>query len=208
MSIRAKLRHLTEHATRQPSTPESPRPSTGEGDATLNLARYKYLLRVASPEVVEQLHREAFAALDLEQRERVFLRLRHDLAENQQPASSQPVDLARAAVAAHQTDHGYLVRMLRRPGQGVTEGHAMGATGALTDIALFSGSVVGPVTATIAAASSASEVLARFEVSPEAAQVDPALFADPRTGTPSRHRQAALGGHDMGDGLNGGFRKP
>jgi hypothetical protein len=111
-------------------------------------------------------------------------------------------------VAAHQGDHGYLVRMLRRPSQGVIEGHSVPATGARGDVPLFAGSVIGPFTAAIAAAPSAAEVLARFEYSPEAAQVDPVLFARPQNGVPSRHRQAALGGYDMGDGLNGGFRRP
>jgi hypothetical protein len=208
MGIRDRLRDLTKRATQHRSKPESvQRHGTGTEQA-LNLARYRYLLRVASPTLLEQLHHEAFAALDAEQRERLFLRLRHDLIDDQRPASSQPGDLALAAGAAQQGDHGYLVRMLRRPQQGVTEGHSMPETGSHPDVSLFTGSVLGPVTATIAAAASASEVLAHFDTSPEAAQVDPALFAGPQIGAPSRHRQAALGGHDMGDGLNGGFRRP
>src|SRR4051812_41645344 len=200
MSIRDKLGHLAELATRHTSESGSRQRHGVATDHAMNVAQYRYLLRVASPKLLEQLHQKAFAALDPEQREHLFLRLRHDLAEDRWPASSQPGDLALAAVAAHQSDHGYLLRMLRRPRQGVTDG-AIPATGSSSDVSLFAGSALGPVTATNAAEASASELLAHFKSSPEAAQVDPSLFTGPQTGIPSRHRQAALGGHDMGDGL-------
>lgn len=149
------------------------------GEEAWELARYKYLLRVASPDAVEQLHREAFAVLALEQRERLFLRLRHDLSEGQRPASSEPAELARAAVAAHEGDHGYLIRLLRRPGQGVSEGHTVPEQQAGSGGLLFAGSVLGPVAATAVRSDAASDLLVGFDNSPEAAQVEASVFVRP-----------------------------
>ncbi len=115
MSIRDRLARMTRKAATEESSRKSVNPPDASNDEAWELARYKFLLRVAQPEVVEQVHREAFAALMLEERERLFQRLRHDVSEPQRPESSDPAELARAAVAAHQGDHGYLVRLLRRP---------------------------------------------------------------------------------------------
>ncbi|WP_236720062.1 hypothetical protein [Rathayibacter sp. VKM Ac-2630] len=61
------------------------------------IARYDYLLRTADPEQLEQVHRDAFAKLTPEQRSQVEARLRDELPANEQPRSSAPDDLARAA---------------------------------------------------------------------------------------------------------------
>jgi hypothetical protein len=131
------------------------------------------------PELLEQVHGEAFAELPLELRERLFLRLRHDLSEGQGPASVDPTDLARAAVAAQGDDHGYLVRMLRRPGQGVTEGHFVSDGSDRSGGLLFAGSVLGRVAAMVVRSDAAAEALVAFNNSPEAAQVDASVFVRP-----------------------------
>ncbi|WP_374969250.1 hypothetical protein [Terrabacter sp. BE26] len=151
-------------------------------------ARYKYLLRVASRERLEQAHQEAFTALPPEQRERLFLRLCHDLPEEDRPISSSAAELAHAAVVAQETDRGYLVRMLRRPDHGVTEGHGARDPSPASGDSLFAGSVLAPVAATATQSTAMSNLLPGFETSPEAAQVDPSVFArPPGSSDPPRH---------------------
>ncbi len=170
----------------------------------MQLARYTYLLRVATPDLLQQVHREAFADLTGEQRERVFLRLCHDLPEGQRPTSTEPAELARAAVAAHDGDHGYLVRMLRRPGQGVTEGHFVPAGGDRPGGLLFAGSVLGPVAAAAGAAEAATESLTGFPNSPEAAQANASVFVRPAGATGRAAWEAGAGGGVAGAGPVGG----
>jgi hypothetical protein len=170
-------------------------PSDASSEEALALARYKYLLRVAQPEVLEQIHRESFATLLPGQRERLFLRLRHDLCDGQRPASSEPPELAHAAVAAHEEDPGYLVRLLRRPGQGISEGHTVPAQskGAPEDL-LFAGSVLGAVAATAAGSATASDSLAGFSNSPEAAQMEASVFVRPPGSVGHSAWEAGAGG--------------
>ena len=198
MTIRDRLARMTGKATPEGGSPKSADPPDASGDEAWELARYKFLLRVAQPEVVEQVHREAFAALVLEQRDRLFLRLRHDLSEAQRPESSDPAELARAAVAAHQGDHGYLVRLLRRPGQGVSEGHTVPVQSDGTGGLLFAGSLLGPVAATAVRSANASDSLVGFSNSPEAAQLEASVFVR-SPGAPGHSAWEAGAGGVAGD---------
>lgn len=155
-----------------------------EAEQARDLARYKYLLRVASGERLEQAHAEAFSALLPEQRERLFRRLRRDLPEEDRPISNSPAELAHAAVVAQEADRGYLVRMLRRPGHGVSEGHGTLRPSAVSGDSLFAESVLAPVAATATHSSVVSAALAGFDHSPEAAQIDPSVFAGPPDTSP------------------------
>lgn len=157
--------------------------AVSDGQA-MDVARYSYLLRVASSDALRQAHREAFATLSPEQSEALFLRLDHDLPDGLRPPTADPADLAQAAFSAELLDHGHLVRILRRPGQGVTEGHAV-ATGAPEGGAtLYAHSLLGSVAAAVAVSPAVTEWLAGFVNSPEAAQVDPSHFArSPGEGT-------------------------
>ncbi len=207
MGIRDRLARLTERSSSEASSVDSTRRQDVSAQEALQLARYKYLLRVASSDVLEQVHHQAFAALTEEQRERVFLRLRHDLPDGRRPASSEPAELARAAVTAHDDDHGYLVRMLRRPGHGVTEGHSVPHAADRPGALLFAGSVLGPVAATTTASDAASESLVGFANSPEAAQVNAAVFVRPAGATGHAAWEAGAGGPPgaaIGDGGGAG----
>lgn len=202
MGIRSRFgRAAKDGAARDDSAGHERRASEQEA---LDVARCKYVLRVASAPLLEQIHREAFAALPVERLGPVYRRMCHDLPEGDRPTSVAPAELARAAVAAQQKDHGYMLRALRRPGQGVSEGHALPGTGSRSNVPLFAGSVLGPFAAAVAAAPSTSEVLAGFEYSPEAAQVDPSLFARGPNVSRDRWGQVATGGYDMGGGFDAG----
>jgi hypothetical protein len=146
-----------------------------DGEA-MDVARYTFLLRVASSDALRQAHREAFTMLSSEQSEALFLRLAHDLPDRLRPPTAEPADLAQAAFSAELLDHGQLVRILRRPRQGVTEGHAAGSSDAQGPTLLYAHSLLAPVAAAVAVSPAVTEWLAGFSNSPEAAQVDPSHF--------------------------------
>lgn len=97
-----------------------PRAAAGRGPLTAAdrdaIARYDYLLRTASPEQVEQLHREAFARLTPAQRSHVRARMDADLATHERPHSDSPDDLARAAGRAEAHRPGRMRSLLARAG--------------------------------------------------------------------------------------------
>jgi hypothetical protein len=68
--------------------------------------RYRYLLRTASPEAIEEAHAEAFAQLTTEQRRLVLEGLSSDLPPRERTDRDDPQSLARLATRAE----------LRRPG--------------------------------------------------------------------------------------------
>lgn len=151
---------------------------TGAPDEqAMDIARYTYLLRVAPSDALRQAHREAFASLSPDQRQALYLRFDHDLPAGLRPTSAEPADLAQAAFASQLLDHGQLVRILRRPGQGVTEGHTVGTDDAQRSLPLYAHSLLASVAAVVAASASVAQTLAGFSNSPEAAQVDPTLFS-------------------------------
>lgn len=175
------------------------RPS--EADQARDVARYKYLLRVASRERLEKVHQEAFEALEPNQRDCLFDRLYHDLPEEDRPIDSSPAELARAALVAHEADRGYLVRMLRRPRHGVTEGHGTRTSSAESADSLFAESVLGPVAATATRSSAGTDSLGGFDSSPEASQLNASVFVRPAA--EGRAPEAGFGGV-VGAGDGGG----
>ena len=64
------------------------------------IERYRYLLRTAPPDQIEQAHREAFAGLSPEQRSAVLAELSKELPPGERPTSDDPQQLARAATRA------------------------------------------------------------------------------------------------------------
>ncbi|WP_236553700.1 hypothetical protein [Rathayibacter sp. VKM Ac-2803] len=117
-------------APRAPIRPQDARPGqpavTQEDRAAI--ARYDYLLRTADPEQLEQVHRDAFAKLTPAQRSQVEARLREELPANEQPRSSNPDDLARAATRGEAQNPGFLKKMFSKPGtRGALAGAGVGA---------------------------------------------------------------------------------
>ncbi|PPF55253.1 hypothetical protein C5C55_10445 [Rathayibacter sp. AY1C2] len=117
------------------------------------IARYDYLLRTADPEQLEQVHRDAFAKLTTAQRTQVEARLREELPANEQPRSSAPEDLARAATRGEANDPGFLKKMFSKPGTrgalagagvGAAAGIGLGAAGGLL-AAVAGGAVISSV---------------------------------------------------------------
>ncbi|MBD8583897.1 hypothetical protein IFT90_04915 [Frigoribacterium sp. CFBP 8766] len=78
----------------------------GRTDDEIAVERYRYLLRTAPPETIEQVHAEAFATLTPEQRRTVFDELSRQSPQGEQPRGDDAGSLAQAATRSE----------LRRPG--------------------------------------------------------------------------------------------
>jgi len=118
------------------------RGSTGSGPAESDAAaieRYRYLLRTAPPDAIEQAHREAFAQLTPEQRRQVLTQLGSQLPASERATSDDPQSLARMATRAEMRRPGTLERSFGgMGGGGLGGGIGMGgliAGGLLSSIA-------------------------------------------------------------------------
>ncbi|HEY3178338.1 MAG TPA: hypothetical protein VGL25_05610 [Casimicrobiaceae bacterium] len=96
-------------------------PSTEESDEQA-IARYRYMLKTAPPETIEQAHAEAFAALTPEQRRKVLQRLSDEIPEAERAAAAgagdTPGSLARLATRAEIRQPGAIERAFGGIGSG------------------------------------------------------------------------------------------
>ncbi|MCY1081368.1 hypothetical protein [Archangium lansingense] len=115
------------------------------------LARYRYLLRTAPPEAIEQAHAEAFAQLTPEQRAQVLRELGQELppAERRAAASNDPDPraLARMATRAELRQPGTLERSFG--------GSSLGG--------MFAGSLLGSIAGTVIGSAIAHQFLGGFD---------------------------------------------
>ena len=110
--------------------------------------RYRYLLRTAPPETVEQAHEEAFARLTPQQRQQVLAELGAAVPAGERARTSEPRELARMATRAELREPGLLERTFGgygrgRPGMGGRMGG--GGTGGLGLGGVIGGSLLGSV---------------------------------------------------------------
>ena len=84
-------------------------------DDEIALERYRYLLRTAPPETIEQVHREAYGQLTDEQRGMLLTELSASAPAGEAPKSSSPDDLAKAATRAELRQPGTLERTYQAP---------------------------------------------------------------------------------------------
>ena len=97
-----------------------PRPVPGvapPGDAQA-LERYRYLLRTAPPDAIEQAHAEAFAQLTPEQRAQALQELSEELPPGERSGQDDPKSLARMATRAELRQPGTLERAFGGRGMG------------------------------------------------------------------------------------------
>jgi hypothetical protein len=85
------------------------------------LQRYRYLLRTAPPEQIEQAHAEAFAQLTPDQRQQVLAQLAAGVPANERPRTDDPETLARTATRAELRQPGFMERTFG-PGPGSGRG--------------------------------------------------------------------------------------
>ncbi len=132
-----------------PPPPPGPHASGDRGGATEDeraLERYRYLLRTAPPEQVEQAHAEAFAKLTPEQRRQVLTELGSQVPASERARSDDPASLARMATRAELRQPGTLERSFSRgPYGGGTGGMGVGGMG-------MGGMLAGSLMASVAGA--------------------------------------------------------
>ena len=75
------------------------------------IARYRYLIRTAPPEAIEQAHAEAFARLTPEQRRQVLEELSKELPPHERVQRDDPQSLARMATRAEIRQPGVVERI-------------------------------------------------------------------------------------------------
>jgi hypothetical protein len=123
------------------------------------IARYRYMLRTAPPEAIEQAHAEAFAALTPEQRRRVLEELAREMPSVERAAAARAADspgaLAQLATRAEIRQPGAMERIFG--GMGTAPGSANFGSGiggggpgsmiAGTFLASMAGTVLGSVVA-------------------------------------------------------------
>lgn len=108
--------------TEEPQTRAVPPARAVASDDERALERYRYLLRTAPPETIEQVHAEAFSRLTDSQRALVYEELSRGAATGERPMSSEPATLARAATRAELRVPGSLEKSLSGNSAGVTPG--------------------------------------------------------------------------------------
>ena len=129
------------------------------------LQRYRYLLRTAPPEAIEQVHAEAFAQLTPEQRGQVLKELSQQVPPSERaavPAQPDPQSLARLATRAELRQPGILERTLGARGMG--GGMGMGGVGFG---GMLAGSLLGSIAGTVIGSAIAHQFLGGFSGSPE-----------------------------------------
>jgi len=96
----------------RPEQPEQqPRAAAPQRSADeIAVERYRYLLRTAPPETIEQVHTEAFSKLTDQQRDLLFQQLTENAMEGERPADAEPATLAKAATRAELRQPGTLDR--------------------------------------------------------------------------------------------------
>ncbi|MGY1916822.1 hypothetical protein [Blastococcus sp. SYSU DS0973] len=97
----------------RPARPTAP----GSADQQA-IERYRYLLRTAPPDQIEQAHAEAFAQLTPEQRREVLAQLSDAVPAGERPAGDDPRTLARAATRAELRQPGFMERTFGAAGGG------------------------------------------------------------------------------------------
>ncbi|QJW35410.1 hypothetical protein [Cellulosimicrobium protaetiae] len=143
-----------QHPARQPtqypaqpaygSAPQDARPTAHRTPDQVAVDRYRYLLRTAPPDQVEQAHAEAFARLTPEQRRQVLAELGEQVPASERAPSDAPQDLARMATRAEMRQPGTLERTFAGRGQGAPGFGAMVGSSLLGTIA---GVVIGSAVA-------------------------------------------------------------
>jgi hypothetical protein len=175
----------------------------GAGDEQA-IARYRYLLRTAPPEAIEQAHAEAFARLTPAQRQRLLQELASDMPDAERNAAYRggeaPGALARVATRAELREPGAMERAWNRMGSATGAGPGLGGFFAGGLLVGMAGSVLGTVMAQqfFAHHPEASHV---FDGSADAGSPASGDLAD----DPWQNLDMDGGGADLDGGFDGGF---
>jgi len=130
-----------EPQTSTAAPPTAPRQTAGSDDDRA-VERYRYLLRTAPPEQIEQAHEDAFANLTVEQRREVLTSLSAEVPVSERARDDDPKSLARMATRAEMRQPGTLERSFSGGG-GMGGGMGLGGVLAGSLLASVAGSFIG-----------------------------------------------------------------
>ena len=116
------------------------RPGAAKDPDEAAVERYRYMLRTAPPETIEQAHAEAFAKLTPEQRRKVLADVSSEVPPSERATDDDPRSLARMATRAEMRNPGTMERAL---GGGRGGGMGMGGMIAGTLLASVAGAFIG-----------------------------------------------------------------
>jgi len=147
-------------------------PASGQDADEAAIERYRYMLRTAPPEAIEQAHAEAFARLTPEQRHQVLAEVGAAVPPAERAASDDPASLARMATRAEMRQPGTMERVLGRPG-GMGGGMGGGGIG-------LGGMIAGGLLASVAGAFVGTAIAEQFfdDSGGEDAPAEPEAAAD------------------------------
>ena len=185
--------HRQPYAQQPASSRAAGYPSTTppKSEDELAIERYRYLLRTAPPETIEQVHAEAFAKLTEPQRQQVLADMTATLPASERPRSADPNDMARAATRAEYMNPGAMERTLGGQRQGPTFGSMVGSS--------LLGTVAGYVIGSALVSAFMAPMFAADAGAADAAPADTAADTGADTGWSD-----AAGGGDAGF-ADGGF---
>nr|WP_307806985.1 hypothetical protein [Naasia sp. SYSU D00057] len=160
------------------------------------IERYRYLLRTAPPETIEQVHAEAFAQLTPEQRRLVFEELRNG---PEAPAGDDPASLARSATRSEFRQPGFLERRFSGGGAGGGGFGGGGFGGGPSFGTILGGSLLGTVAGYVVG----SALVSAFLPDPSMGDYGGADAADAADGGDAGAEGGDAGGDYGGDGGGG-----
>lgn len=115
----------TNNEEQAPPPPRAGAGAPGRSDDEIAVDRYRYLLRTAPPETIEQVHAEAFAKLSPDQRRLLFDQLTQNAPEGEKPATDDAAALARSATRSELRQPGTLERSFAGPSFGSMLGSSL-----------------------------------------------------------------------------------
>ncbi|MBD8660087.1 hypothetical protein IFT72_07770 [Frigoribacterium sp. CFBP 8754] len=134
-----------EAAGQQAQAPAPGGRAPARSDDEIAVERYRYLLRTAPPETIEQVHAEAFEKLSPEQRRLVFDELSREAGQGEQPRGDDAGSLAQAATRSELRKPGTLERTLGGGGAAGGQGAQAGGRPGMGMGSIIGGSLLGTV---------------------------------------------------------------
>ena len=128
------------YAPQRPPARRRPGSTAAKDPDEAAVERYRYMLRTAPPETIEQAHAEAFAKLTPDQRQKVLADVSAELPPSERATSDDPRSLARMATRAEMRNPGTMERAL---GGGRGGGMGMGGMIAGSLLAGVAGAFIG-----------------------------------------------------------------
>jgi hypothetical protein len=186
----------------RPTRPAAPAPPPRGSEDEQALERYRYLVRTAPPDRIEQAHEEAFAQLTPEQRRLALAELSREVPD--EAGGDDPRSLARMATRAELRRPGTVERAFGRAGGGMGgTGMGMGGMG-VPLLGSFATAFVGTLAAQALFADIADGGLIDSDSSGDAGDAGDAGGGDVADAGGGDAGGGDLGGGDFGGGDFGG----